>query len=57
MKISDIRNHFRNELLNKNFTTDRNGSKTIELLGASFHATEPAIFGKPNQEYIDAEIS
>ena len=57
MKISDIRNHFRDELLNKNFTTDRNGSKTIELLGASFHATEPAIFGKPNQEYIDAEIS
>lgn len=57
MKITDIRNHFRDELLNKNFTTDRNGGKTIELLGASFHATEPAIFGKPNQEYIDAEIS
>lgn len=57
MNICDIRNHFRNELLNKNFTTDRNGGKTIELLGASFHATEPAIFGKPNQEYIDAEIS
>lgn len=57
MNICDIRNHFRQELLNKNFTVDRNGSKTIELLGASFHATEPAIFGTPNQEYIDAEIA
>ena len=57
MNIRDIRNHFRQELLNKNFTVDRNGSKTIELLGASFHATEPAIFGTPNQEYIDAEIA
>jgi len=57
MNICDVRNHFRNELLNKNFTVDRNGGKTIELLGASFHATEPAIFGKPNQDYIDAELA
>lgn len=57
MNICDVRNHFRNELLNENFTIDRNGGKTIELLGASFHATEPAIFGKPNQDYIDAELA
>lgn len=57
MNICDVRNHFRNELLNENFTVDRNGGKTIELLGASFHATEPAIFGKPNQDYIDAELA
>lgn len=56
MNIADIRKHFIQELVNKNFTIDRNGSKTIELLGASFHATENAIFGEPNQEYIDAEL-
>ena len=57
MNICDVRNHFRSELLNENFTIDRNGGKTIELLGASFHATEPAIFGKPNQDYINAELA
>lgn len=56
MNIADIRKHFIQELANKNFTIDRNGSKTIELLGASFHATENAIFGEPNQEYIEAEL-
>ena len=56
MNIVDIRKHFIQELANKNFTIDRNGSKTIELLGASFHATENAIFGEPNQEYIEAEL-
>lgn len=56
MNIADIRKHFIQELANKNFTIDRNGSKTIELLGASFHATEDAIFGEPNQEYIDVEL-
>lgn len=54
--INTIRDHFKNELANKNFTEDREGGKTIELLGASFLADEPAIFGKPNQDYIDAEI-
>lgn len=54
--INQIRNHFKSELANKNFTIDRNGSKTIELLGASFHASEPAIFGKPNEDYIRNEI-
>ena len=54
--INSIRNHFMQELHDENFTIDRNGGKTIELLGASFIADESAIFGKPNQAYIDAEI-
>ena len=54
--IEAVREYFRHELNNKNFTEDRNGGKTIELIGASFLADECAIFGKPNQEYIDAEI-
>ena len=54
--IVDIRNHFIDELNIENFNIDRLGSKTIELIGASFLADGPAIFGEPNQEYIDAEI-
>ena len=50
MNVSDVRNHFRSELENENFIIDRNGQKTIELLGASFIADEPAIFGEPNQD-------
>ena len=56
MSVNDVRNYFRNELEEGNFAIDRNGSKTIELLGASFIADEPAIFGEPNQDYISAEI-
>ena len=56
MKVSNIRQHFIDELKYKRFTTDRLGGKTIELIGASFLADKPAIFGEPNQEYIQAEI-
>lgn len=55
--VSDIRQHFVDELKSENFTIDKTGSKTIELLGASFIADEPAIFGTPNQAYIDAELA
>lgn len=55
--VKDIRQFFINELKNENFTTDRTGQKTIEILGASFIADEPAIFGTPNQSYIDAELA
>jgi thymidylate synthase len=55
--IEAVREYFKSELANGNFTEDRNGGKTIEMLGASFIADQPAIFGKPNKEYIDAEIA
>ena len=55
--VSDIRNYFIDELKAERFTTDKTGAKTIELLGASFIADEPAIFGKPVQEYIEAELA
>lgn len=48
---SNIRDWFINH---RNDPLARNDG-TIELLGASFLATEPAIFGKPN-EYIQREI-
>ena len=56
MNVKDIRNHFIGELNNERFTIDKTGQKTIELIGASFVADEESIFGKPNGEYIDAEI-
>lgn len=54
--LNDIRQYFIDELEADRFTIDKSGQKTIEILGASFLADEDAIFGKPNQEYIDAEI-
>jgi thymidylate synthase len=54
--ISNIRGLFKARLLNEMFTEDRNGGKTIELIGASFIADESAIFGKPNRHYIESEI-
>ena len=55
-EIDQIKTYFINELKNENFTIDKTGAKTIELIGASFYADEGAIFGKPNYEYIDREI-
>ena len=55
--VSDIRKYFKSELEAERFTTDKTGQKTIEMLGASFIADEPSIFGKPSQEYIDAELA
>ena len=56
LKVNDIRKHFIKELKNENFSRDKSGVKTIELIGASFHADEEAIFGKPNAEYIADEL-
>lgn len=56
-KVGDIRKYFINELKAENFVTDKTGQKTIEMIGASFLADESAIFGEPNQQYIDAEIN
>ena len=47
-EISEIQTYFIQELKNENFTIDKTGAKTIELIGASFYADEGAIFGKPN---------
>ena len=54
--VSDIRDFFIGELVNEAFTTDKTGQKTIELIGASFLADQPAIFGTPNDDYINAEL-
>ena len=54
--VKQVREFFKGELKAQNFTTDKTGAKTIEWIGASFIANEPAIFGEPNNEYIEKEI-
>lgn len=56
MKTKDIGDQFIDLYNKKDFVTDKTGVKTIELVGASFNADKPTIFGSPNQEYIDREI-
>ena len=57
IKTKHIKDHFKKELKAENIVVDRTGAKTIEMLGASFLADEPAIFGEPNEEYIKDEIA
>ena len=56
LNVNDIRADFIDKLAAEEFTIDKTGAKTIEMIGASFLADEPAIFGEVNQDYVDAEI-
>jgi thymidylate synthase len=56
LKVEDIRNHFINELEHGEFITDKTGVKTIEMIGATFEADEPTIFGDVNDDYIQREL-
>ena len=40
----------------EDFVESRQGVKTIEIIGASFIADEPIIFGKENNDYIRREL-
>jgi thymidylate synthase len=56
LKVEHIRNHFIDELMDSNFVTDKTGVKTIEMIGATFEADEPTIFGDVNDDYIQREL-
>ena len=58
-KVSDVRDYFIGAKQGGGYgqTIDKTGVKCIELIGASFLADEPAIFGEPNKEYIEKEIN
>mgnify|MGYP001943801584 FL=1 len=56
LNCAQMREIFRDKLAAEEFTIDKTGCKTIEIIGASFLADEEAIFGTPSKEYIDAEI-
>ncbi len=58
--VSDIRQVFtekykRGEIVT-NDTGSLSGADTIEILGASFIADEPAFFGSPNNAYVQHEL-
>jgi thymidylate synthase len=55
-RTKDIRKLFLDEYAKNNFVIDKTGVKMIELIGQSFIADSPAIFGEPNQEYIEREL-
>ncbi len=57
MLITDIRNNFLTAYNSGQFTTDKTGCKTIEILGASFIADEPSIFGEVNEDYVTRELA
>jgi len=56
MNVIDIRSMFRAALVNKEFTIDKTGAKTIEILGASFLADQNTIFGTVNNVYVQEEL-
>lgn len=56
LTVKDIREYFLSELEKENFTEDKTGQQTVELIGASFIADEEAVFGKPVKSYVNAEI-
>lgn len=57
MYLTDIRNSFLNSYEKGQFVTDKSGCKTIEIIGASFIADEPTIFGEVNHDYVSRELS
>lgn len=57
MYLTDIRNEFLTAYEYGKFTTDKSGCKTIEILGASFLADEPSIFGEVNEDYVTRELA
>ena len=56
LDVYDIRQILTDELRDENFVTDKSGVKTVEICNAAFIANEDAIFGTPNQDYIEREL-
>lgn len=56
MTIESIRQYFADQYANKKFVVDKSGVTTLELVGASFRADEPSIFGEINDDYIQREL-
>lgn len=54
--VEDIRVNLARELTTNTYTIDKSGVKTIELIGSSFVATEPSIFGEVNEDYVQREL-
>ena len=55
-RTADIRDTLASLYKQGQFSTDKTGVKTVEIVGASFIADEPSIFGPLNDEYIQKEL-
>ena len=56
LRVKDIRTMFKDAYRAQQFTTDRTGVKTIEIIGATFLADEDYILREPNYDYIAREL-
>ena len=54
--VGDIRQRFQSRYDAGHFVKDKSGCNMVEIVGESFIANEPVIFGIPNQDYIDREL-
>lgn len=54
--VNDIRLLLAQKFDNNDFVIDKSGVKTVELIGTSFIANEPTIFGALNNDYIEREL-
>jgi thymidylate synthase len=57
LNVVDIRDLLVEKYLANEFVIDKTGVKTVELIGQSFIADEPTIFGKVNGDYIERELA
>lgn len=54
--VNEVKQYFIDELKAERFVTDKTGCKMIEMVGASFIADKPSIFGAVNKDYVRREI-
>lgn len=55
--VCSVRDWFRRLKFNQEYVIDKTNCKMLEVVGATFIADEPAIFGTVNQEYVEREIA
>jgi thymidylate synthase len=56
MNVADVRTEFR-RLLSVGEYTDGRGGRTVEIVGASFTADEPSVFGELNTSFVERELA
>lgn len=56
-KVKDIRDIFIKKLQNEEFITDKSGVQLVEIIAAQFITDEDFIFGTPNDEWHNRELT